>query len=1077
MFLNAIGSHFASARPSAVGRLGTALGAKSLVAAPRRARTARRRLAVSMGSSAVLAVVLFAGATSSASALGIKGFFAANCNRTHAECGAGASHPSEAQAETELFVAAGGYVPFGITDFAVATEEVESGVYVPEGYPYGSVKNVRVDVSPGVVTNPRAVAQCSMEQFQGTLVNAEHGFYTASNCPEGSIIGEQKVLLAVEVAAGHFADVPLTGTVYNLKPPPGEATDFGVAVSVGPLVMGAPLYSHTYIEGDVEWASDYHDYFVIKNVTPGLLESRLIFNGNKRGGGVEGSSGFIRNATSCVPRGPSTTTGLKLESYLGQVAETSYESPLGTEECGLDAFAPTFVVRSEDSEADHANGVTAETVLPQRTSNFTEPGTADVKQATVTLPKGLTLNPSAAAGLTACKASQFAPAGSSRAFAIRPVEPVSCPASSQIGTVTVEVPTLPGGSLIGPIYLGGNEPITKPPYTIYMVAESAQYGVQLRTKATVTPNPATGQLQATIVNGPGETDLNLPEAPFSSIAMAFNGGAHAPIANPNSCGAAESAAVFTPYAEEAVGPATLPGLASLTSAFTVGGCPAAPFAAPALSQSTALTPQTAGAESSLSFTLTRPEGQQYLQQLTATLPPGVVGKIPSVTLCPEAQANAGTCTAASLLGTATVAAGSGSPYSFTGNVYLTEAYEGAPYGLSVVVSSAAGPFNFGNVVLRAKVAVNQTTAQVVVTVVRSFLEGTQTSGLPTIIGGIPIRIRSLTVDINRPHYLLNPTNCESPTGVSTLGSTSGLTATVSSPVTVTGCSSLGFAPKFAASTNARATRADGASLRVSILEPVGGQANIKTVVSTLPGRLPSRLDTLNHACPEAQAAANILACPAASKVGTVAASTPVLAGQLAGPVYIVSHGGHAFPDLDLVLRGDGVQVVLVGNTVIHGNNTTTTFASNPDVPITGLALGLPMAYNSLLSTNGSLCVVPLYMPTTITAQNGKQLVQQTNVSVSNCLPITQHAARGMRAMITVRVPQAGGVVVTGAGLATAVGRARHSGLVRLSVPLSASGRRTLDSRHRLTVPVRVAFRPRARGGASFVSNAVVRFRR
>jgi hypothetical protein len=165
----------------------------------------------------------------------------------------------------------------------------------------------------------------------------------------------------------------------------------------------------------------------------------------------------------------------------------------------------------------------------------------------------------------------------------------------------------------------------------------------------------------------------------------------------------------------------------------------------------------------------------------------------------------------------------------------------------------------------------------------------------------------------------------------------------------------------------------------------------------------------------------------------------------------------------------------VGNTQIRGDNTTTTFASNPDVPITSLSLGLPMASNSLLSNNGSLCLVPLYMPTTITAQNGKQVVQKTNISVSNCLPITRHAASATHALITVRVPQAGRVRVTGAGLATATAHARHSGAIRISVPLSAAGRRALHTRHRLGVSIRVAFTPRARTGASFVSSTTVRF--
>ena len=102
--------------------------------------------------------------------------------------------------------------------------------------------------------------------------------------------------------------------------------------------------------------------------------------------------------------------------------------------------------------------------------------------------------------------------------------------------------------------------------------------------------------------------------------------------------------------------------------------------------------------------------------------------IPSVPLCGEAQANAGTCPSASQIGTATVTAGAGpEPYAFSGPVSLTGPYGGAPYGLSVAVPAVAGPFNLGTVATRAAINVGLYDGRV-----------TASGAVPTIVGGVPL---------------------------------------------------------------------------------------------------------------------------------------------------------------------------------------------------------------------------------------------------------------------------------------------------------------------------------------------------
>ena len=225
-----------------------------------------------------------------------------------------------------------------------------------------------------------------------------------------------------------------------------------------------------------------------------------------------------------------------------------------------------------------------------------------------------------------------------------------------------------------------------------------------------------------------------------------------------------------------------------------------------------------------------------------------------------------------------------------------------PYGLSVVVpAEKIGPYDFGKIVTRASVGVEPFSARIVVS-----------SQLPTVVGGAPIRLRSLSVNVTRPEFMLNPTNCGALSLDSTLTSTFGTSAGVSTPFQASGCSSLPFGPKLTASTKAKTNRTIGAALKTKIVFPKGLQSNIKSVFVQLPKQLPARISTLNQACREATFNANPFSCPPGAYVGSVMASTPVLPDPLTGSAVLVSHGGAAFPDLDLLLSGDGVHVILVG---------------------------------------------------------------------------------------------------------------------------------------------------------------------
>ncbi len=990
--------------------------------------------------------ILAISAPAAQAAFGVESFFAAECKVSTCKF----TEAEKAKAEAEGFTQAGGHPNWGISDFTVNRVEVAPGVFAPSG---GIVTHVRSDVSPGFSTDPQAAQKCTLAEFREKEAIPGTGFYAEPECEEESEMGVNQVV----VYAGEAGDVPLEGKMYNLVQPEGLASDFGVALKLPiPLTKGflekafaekghpfgeptektleeKQYYAHTFIEGNVEWGAeaagtgraDYHDYFEIK-VSPALplISSRLVTNGRAP---KVNEGPFLTAKTSCPGH---TTTTLTLTPKEGPPVKKTYTAPPVTG-CELVPFNPGFALTPGTKAPDQTDGLTTELSVPHDPSP-TKLDSSEVNAATVTLPEGLTLNPSAAAGLEACTPEQMG--FEKGVFVRKPVphiaEQIECPDGSKLGTVTLNVPGLPPGSLQGNVFLGGpaTGPITGPPYIIYVAAESERYGVLVRLKGETTPNETTGQLTTTFTEN--------PEQPFNSLIVHFNKGPLAPLANPLKCEASVATALFTPFTNTA---AMAP-----TAIFEVTGCPATPPFSP--TQSTSSEPAQGGANTTFTLSLVRPQGNQYVAALRNVLPPGLAGAIPTVTLCGEAQANAGTCTSASQIGTAVVAAGSGSPFSFNGKVYLTGPYEGAPYGLSIVIQPVAGPFSLKPVVARARIEVKSDTAQIIATDAK----------VPNIVGGIPTRLRSLTVSINRQGFERNPTNCAVFATETTLTGSLGATASVSTPFQAEGCNALAFKPSFSASTGAKTSKANGASLEVNISQ-AAGQANIKSVKTSLPFALPSRLTTLQKACLEAVFAANPLSCPAGSNVGTATAITPLLPNPMTGPAYLVSHGGAAFPDLDIVLEGNGVRIILVGNTDIKKGITTTTFASSPDVPVSSFTLKLPTGPHSALAANGNLCTTKLVMPTSIVAQNGAQFKQNTILSATACpVRIVSHRVSGSTAILKVQAYEAGRLSAGGSSLKGVSQRVSRAATTTLKVPLSSRGRR----RHRpFKTRVRVGFVP------------------
>lgn len=951
-----------------------------------------------------------------------------------------------------FYTQAAGHPPWGLTGFELSN----SG-----GAPTGSaVKRLRVDVPPGLAADPQALAVCSRSQFE------------ANSCPASTKAGFVELKAYVEIPVTPQT-LTLKGNVYNLPQEPGLPLVFGIDVEgVPPLVEDV----HLLLEGHVSYAhedslaargvpsGDFHEWFEINNVPPEVgvklgpleltkaplktVESKLFFDGHA---GKEGKENFLTLPSDC---GAPPSSYLELETYAPvEKASLPTTPPVGIDGCDKVPFEPTATVTPETSQYDTPDGTTTDVRVPQfEKSN--QINTADINDAHVTLPEGLTLNPSAVNGLQACMQSQLHRGASA---------PVECPAASKIGTVNIET-DLPPHSLAGNVYLGqedGTSAITglPHPFLIFIDAESV-YDVSVRLEGQAVPDPTTGRLTVSF--------LGNPQLPFSDLTLTLNGGPRATLANPLSCDSASTSFEFSAYTGASFADST---------PFAVSGCPSStPFS---LAQSTATSAPNAGAYTSYTFNLARGDGNQYLGKLSTVLPPGLVGAIPSVTLCGEPQAQTGACGAGSQIGTATAQVGAGAePYAFSGPVYLTGPYAGAPYGLSIAIHAAAGPFDFGNVVTHATINVDPHSSRVIAT----------TTDLPSIFKGVPLRLRNISVVVNRKNFLFNPTNCGPLSTDTVLSSTLGATQGLSSPFAVANCNALPFKPNFSAatsaSTNPTQLKANGAALRVNLLQNAH-EANIHSVVAELPKSLPSRLTTLQKACPAATYEANPFSCPPGSKVGSATVSTPVLPAPLKGPAYLVSHGGEAFPDLDLLLEGDGgVRVILESKTDIKGGITKSTFGSIPDVPVSSFVLELPEGPNSALTAVGTLCTQTLAMPTTITAQSGAVIKQSTPIAVAGCnghgkgrtrIKILSKKIKHNKLLLRVQIFAPGRVSVRNRDLRTTYKKFARAGKFTIKVPLSRKGVKGQRA-HKLKFKARVGFLPKSKAESISVAFAQIGFR-
>jgi hypothetical protein len=855
----------------------------------------------------------------------------------------------------QFFETAAAHPKWGFTQFIVRSEPA----------PVGELKTVRVDLPVGLSVNPSATDQCSLEEFKN------------DTCPAESKVGVSKVTAALPILGTELPQ--LEADVFNIEPVLGEAARFGLKL-VG---------NEVFLRGDVAWDGNYHEGFTIDvpSTLPaglgGLIKkNRLVFEG------TAGDGTFITTPSTCLgeafPAGPSGhvySTYLRAGSVeeaaqpgyvFPQSAEPPLESPIppGTEpkECGTIPYDPKLDVDPGTAVSDSPAGATVNVDVPHILGAGKQ-DSSNTRAAQLALPVGMGLNPSAANGLKACSDGQFGKGTRN---------PVSCPAPSKIGTVTIASPPLRDGPLTGNVYVGapqGRDPESGTLYRIFINAVSTRYGVDVRLVGNVKANRQNGQLTTTI----DET----PQVPFTSFKLDFDDGPRAVLSSPPTCGPATASSQFTPWAPKPAVSRSDPIV--LTSAPGGGPC-AKTLAERPFAPSFVAKPRgtKAGAFSPVDLRIVRSDGQQELKGVDITLAPGMTGKLAGISYCPAtalaaAAANAGdaervtsSCPPKSLVGTASVTAGTGpSPLLLAGSkVFLSGPYHGAPLSLAVVTPATAGPFDLGTVVVRVALFVDPETAQI-----RAVSDP-----IPNVFGGAQLSIRAVDVAIDRKNFTLNPTSCGPLASAGVLrgggadpASPAAFSAfPVSTPFQTTDCDALDFKPKLFTRLygGKKATkRAQHPKFR-AVLVAREGDANIGRAAVTLPHSQFLDQSHIRTICTRVQLAAD--ACPAGAIYGYARAQTPLLDDELAGPVYLVS-SNNPLPDLLVDLRGQ-VNVRLRGVIgSLKSGRIKTVFSPVPDVPVSKFVLTMKGGKHGLLVNSSDLCAHRSFSFMNFKAQNGKQL--------------------------------------------------------------------------------------------------------
>jgi hypothetical protein len=855
-------------------------------------------------------------------------------------------------------------------------------------------RNVLVKLPPGVIGNPRAAAQCGRDRF-------DH----EQQCPAASIVGSINPLFGQLSGA-------LGLPIFNISPPRG-----------GPAELGFNLQGiASFFDFSLRTGGDYGIDTHIDNIPQREIADAIVtiwgvpadpsHDRWRRGqqGGCPVSQ--VETNPDCFPLGPNrelkpfltlptscagpqhfpltvnTWRDFDLSASSDVDTHDAVGAPTGFIGCNRLPFAPAIAAKPTTNVTDSPSGLEVDIHMPDTGLGdpAAETSEADLKNTTVTLPEGMSVNPAGANGLGACSPAQV---GLTSAVGQVPVtmtpDPAQCPNDSKVGSVTVETPLL-DHPLEGSVYVAAPQ---QNPFgsllALYIAVDDEASGIVLKLPGEVEANPVTGQLTTTFEEN--------PQLPFEDFKLHFFAGAGAALRSPSVCGLYQSSTVMTPWSTPE-GADTRPGDSfEATQAPGGGACPTSAAKlpnAPSFSAGT-ISPK-AGAYSPFVLHLARADGTQEFKEIDTTLPAGLIGKLAGVSECSDTQIaqaaarngigqgkleqQSPSCPASSEVGTVSVGAGAGpAPYYVPGHAYLAGPYKGAPLSLEIVTPAVAGPFDLGTVAVRTALYVDPESAQI----------HAVSDEIPHVLQGIPLDVRSINLSLDRPNFTLNPTNCAKKTVLGSATSVLGQSAALSAPFQVGECAKLGFKPKLAIKLKGGTQRHTFPALTATLTYPQGSYANIASAQVTLPHSEFLEQGHIGTVCTRVQFAAGAghgEQCPQASVYGFARATTPLLDKPIEGPVYLRS-SSHSLPDLVAALNGQ-IDVDLDGRVDTgKGGGIRNTFEAVPDAPVSKFVLSLDGGKKGLLVNSENLCAkhAKTKAIADFTAQNGK--VYDTTPTVAN----------------------------------------------------------------------------------------------
>ncbi len=880
-----------------------------------------------------------------------------------------------------------------------------------------AIRTADVTLPRGFVGNPEATPKCDPVDFASPGAS----IYSSTACPPETQVGTLNISWlnnGFNHGRGIFNNpnhVLARVAIYNLEPPKGVPADFGF--TAGGLVEG-----HIYPELDP--AQNY----AIKTVTPNISSlvdlryTEVTFWGVP-GDPSHGPERYIANLLEVFENGFSNVNApfgasirplltnpmdcgfdnggarLKVESYSAPGRFTPVEewgSPLNVTGCDDPRvrFEPDLHIQPSSRDAGGPTGLDVHLEVPQRndvvedaSELYAQNGfikgvsTPPMKRVVVTLPDGMTLSPSAAQGLGSCTPEQIG---------LGTNAPIKCPDNSQYGTLTLHTPILPESNPPkGFIYIAKqNDNPFHNFLSIYLGIEEPERGILVKIPGRIDLDPETGQITTTFDD--------LPQFPVEDMQMTFKGGVRAGLVNPIVCGQKRIRAEFFSWADPQT-PHVVENAYAVTQ--KPDGSPCVdqlgkrPFG-PSMEAGT-LNPS-AGKFSPFVFRLKRSDDDQEFSQVGVKLPEGLAAKFAGVGICSDAGiaqaerrtgAGEGTleqsqpsCPASSEIGTTQVGTGVGVPLSYVrGKVYLAGPYKGAPMSLVVISPILMGPYDLGVIAVRTALRVDPVTAQA----------SALSDPFPQIYQGIPVRIRDIRMDLDRPDFTLNPTDCKQQQVIGQITGTGGnlhstaddTSASLTERFQAANCAALPFKPKLSFRLFGGTKRGAHPKLQ-AVLKARRGDANIAGASVTLPHSEFLDQGHIRTVCTRVQFAQH--KCPAAAIYGNATAVTPLFDEPLSGPVYLRS-SSHQLPDLVALLRGPDsqpIEIELSARIDSVNGGIRNSFELVPDAPVSTFKLTMQGGRKGLLVNSTNICLRKHRATAKFTAQNGRRATLRPQLKAS-----------------------------------------------------------------------------------------------